>query len=590
MTLEIGYVLSLLVVSLVLFAWDVVGVDIVGGIVILLLTVPGVLTPNDAIAGFGSETITVIGTLFVMTAGIVRTGVVERLGMRLTLLGRGNPKRLTRYILVSATSVSAFLSNTVTAAVFLPLTLGTARRAGIPPSRLLMPLAFATILSGGVSIIATTTNLVVSGELPRYGLERLGFFELAPAGVAITVLGMLYLLFLAPKLIPERGGADRTEKYNLRKYFTEVLVTPGSPLAGKTLGQSHLGSSMDLNVVGIIRGGQRILAPSPSTTLAEGDLLLIEGRAEDILLVKDTVGVDIRADFKLSDRSLESDQVRMIEAMVLPRSALVGKTLREARFRERTGLAVLAIHSAGGPDIMTKLSRRRMKPSDVLLLQGSVEDIDRIPQDDLLRLEDRSAHHPRSKRGRVAATIFVTAIAVGVSGILPLPVAFAAGALVMILSRCITSEEAYSSIDWRLLVLIGAMMAFGRAMEETGAAAWISEVLVSALSPLGHRAILAAILLVTIVLTQPMSNQAAALVVLPVAIRIANDIQMNPRPLVVAVALAASCSFMTPLEPASVLVYGPGRYRFLDFMKVGGLLTVIVFVMSMLLIPVFWPL
>lgn len=589
MSFEIAYVLALLVVALVLFAWDVLGVDVVGAIVLLLLTIPGVLTAEEALGGFGSETAVVIGSLFVITAGIVRTGVVERLGLRLAALGRGNPNRLVRFILIAATSVSSFLSNTVTTAVFLPLAIGSAQRARISASRILMPLAFATILSGGVSLIATSTNLVVSGELPRYGLERLGFFEMAPVGIPITILGMLYLLFVAPRLVPDRGGVDRLESYDLRKYFSEVIVTEGSPLAGKSLGESHLGSSLDLNVVGIVRGEKRILAPSPSTALEEGDILLIEGRADGILLVKDAVGVEIRAEFKLSDKALVSDRVRMVEAMVLPRSSLVGRTLREARFREKTGLAVLAIHSAGGPDILDKLSRRRLRSGDVLLLQGSVENVKRLRQDDLLPLEDVSSHHPRSPRGRLAAAIFVATVIAGITGVVALPIAFLAGAVAMIVARCITTEEAYKAIDWRLLVLIASMMAFGRAMEKTGAAEWVANVFLGVLAPFGENAILAGILLLTIALTQPMSNQAAALVVLPIAVRIANEINVSPRPLVVAVALAASCSFLTPLEPASVLVYGPGRYRFFDFVKVGGLLTVIVFVMAMALIPIVWP-
>lgn len=589
MSFEIAYVLALLVVALVLFAWDVLGVDVVGAIVLLLLAIPGVLTPEEALGGFGSETAVVIGSLFVITAGIVRTGVVERLGLRLAALGRGNPNRLVRFILIAATSVSSFLSNTVTTAVFLPLAIGSAQRARISASRILMPLAFATILSGGVSLIATSTNLVVSGELPRYGLERLGFFEMAPVGIPITILGMLYLLYVAPRLVPDRGGVDRLESYDLRKYFSEVIVTEGSPLAGKSLGESHLGSSLDLNVVGIVRGEKRILAPSPSTALEEGDILLIEGRADGILLVKDAVGVEIRAEFKLSDKALVSDRVRMVEAMVLPRSSLVGRTLREARFREKTGLAVLAIHSAGGPDILDKLSRRRLRSGDVLLLQGSIENVKRLRQDDLLPLEDVSSHHPRSPRGRLAAAIFVATVIAGITGVVALPIAFLAGAVAMILARCITTEEAYKAIDWRLLVLIASMMAFGRAMEKTGAAEWVANVFLGVLAPFGENAILAGILLLTIALTQPMSNQAAALVVLPIAVRIANEINVSPRPLVVAVALAASCSFLTPLEPASVLVYGPGRYRFFDFVKVGGLLTVIVFVMAMALIPIVWP-
>ncbi len=590
MTLAIGYVLALLVVALALFAWDVLPVDIVALILLLFLTVPKVLTPQEALAGFGDDTIIVLISLFILSAGVVKTGVVERLGLRLAAFGGKNPARLTKFILIAVTVISAFFSNTVTTAVFLPIVIGTARRADIPLAKVLMPLAFASILSSPVTLISTSTNLLVSGLLPRYGLERIGFFEMAPAGISITVLGMLYVLFLAPKLVPDRSKGDRTDTYQLRQYLSEVVILPGSRLVGKTLGESELGSAMNLNVIGIVRGEERTLAPRPGAKLREGDILLIEGKAEDVLSVKDTAGVEIRPEHKLSEPDLVSEKVRMKEALVLPRSPLAGRTLKDSNFRDQTGLTVLAIHSAGGPDRVEKISRKRLKASDVLLLQGTEEDLKRIRTDELLLLEDVSAHHPRTPRGRIAAAIFLGAVAVGAGGLLPLSVAFLAGGVALVLTRCLTAEEAYESVDWRMMVLIGSMIAFGEAMTKTGTAAFLSRLIVENLSQAGPLVVMAGFFLFTVILTQPMSNQAAALVILPVAIQAAQQLQINPRTLVMVVTFAASCSFLTPLEPSCVLVYGPGRYKFFDFARVGGILTLIVFLFSMLLIPVFWPL
>ncbi|MGH9368069.1 MAG: SLC13 family permease [Thermoanaerobaculia bacterium] len=590
MTPAIAYVLALLVGGLILFAWDRLSVDTVALILLLALALPGVLTPKEALAGFADETVIALIALFVLTAGVVKTGVVVRLGMRLASVGGRNPVRLTKFILIAVTAISAFFSNTVTTAVFLPIVIGIARRAEIPLSRVLMPLAFASILSSPVTLISTSTNVLISGQLPRYGLAPIGFFEMAPAGIAITVLGMLYLLFVAPRLIPDREGVGTTEREAIRKYLTEVVVTPGSPLHGKTLAESRLGQTLDLNVVGIARGARRILAPGSQVELREGDILMIEGRAEDILLVKDTQGVEIHPDVKLSDPDLESGEIRMVEAMVLPRSGLVGATLREAGLREKTGLTVLAVHSAGGPDRVEKISRLRLKPSDVLLLQGRDEDIRRLPPEELLPLEDLSGHHPRSPKGPVSAAIFVGAVALGATGLLPLPIAFLLGSLTLVLTRCLTPEEAYEAVPWRMMVLIGGMIAFGGAMEKTGTAAYLADFVVGFAERFGHAAILAGFFLLTALLTQPMSNQAAALVMLPIAVRVAQGLEINPRTLVMVVTFAASCSFLTPLEPSCVLVYGPGRYRFFDFSRVGGLLTLIVFAVSLLLIPIFWPL
>jgi len=593
MTLAIGYVLLLLAVALILFALDKLSVDVVGLIVLLALAIPRVLSPKEALSGFADDTILLLISLFVLTAGIVRTGVVERVGLWLASVGGRNPARVTQLILLAVAAVSSFLSNTVTTAVFLPIMIGVARRAGTALSRVLMPLAFASILAGSVTLIGTSTNLVVSSQLPRYGLPPIGFFELTPVGLGITVIGLLYLVFVAPKLVPDRGRREMTDKYDLRRYLSEALIGKGSRFAGKSLAESQLGSAMNLNVVGIVRDGARGLAPGPNATLQEDDILLIEGKAEDILSLKDAGGIEIRADVKptLTDSDLQSEKIRMMEAMVTPRSAFAGRTLRESRFRERTGLAVLAIHSAGGADLVEKLSRTRLHPSDVLLVQGPLDALGRVRAGaDLFLLEDVSAHHPRRRRAPLAATIFVASIALGVTGALPLVIAFLTGGLAMVLFRCLSSEEAYQAVDWRLMVMIACMISFGVAMEKSGAASYLSDLIVRHVSGFGPIALLSAFFALTVVLTQPMSNQAAALVVLPVAIAVSRKLGLNPRAFVMVVTFAASCSFLTPLEPSCVLVYGPGRYKFFDFARVGLPLTVLVFVFSMLLIPVFWPL
>jgi len=591
MTLEIAYLLILIVVALVLFATEALSIDIVGLVLLLALTVPGILTPAQALAGFGSDTIFVLIGLFVLTAGITETGVVERIGLRLAAFGSDRPKTLTRLLVTSATAMSAFISNTITTAVLLPLTVGSAKRAGVSVAKVLMPLAYASILAGSITVIATSTNLVISGELPGYGLERIGFFELAPVGIGLTLVGLLYLLFVAPRFIPDRFKGDRVETYGLRQYLSEIVVPEGSKLAGQTLAESKLGETLDVTVLGIRRDGSRDLQPRANTKLRDGDVLLIEGSAEDILAVKDVMGIDIHTGFEASDPDLESEEVRMLEVMVRPDSTWVRKSARGAGFRAATGMTVLAIHSPGDErDYRRRLARRRLKGGDVLLLQGSVEAIANLDPRDLLNLEDVSAHHPRSSKGPVAAAIFVGALIVAATGLLPMAIAFLCGILALVLTRSLRPEEGYRAIDWRLLVLIGSMMAFGVAMKETGTSTYLANLVVQHVSPFGPTAVLAAFFALTAFLTQPMSNQAAALIVLPVAIESARALGFDPRPLVMSVTFAASCSFLTPLEPACILVYGPGRYRFFDFFKVGLPLTIVVFLFCMVLIPVFWPL
>jgi len=324
--------------------------------------------------------------------------------------------------------------------------------------------------------------------------------------------------------------------------------------------------------------------------LQEGDVLLVEGRAEDILAIKDSAGIEIAPDFELTDPDLESDGVRMVEAMVLPRSDLEGGTLQELRFKEATGVTVLGLHGAQGHESRLPLARRRLRVGDMLLLQGRKEDIERLDSDDLLLLQDKSGHHPRSSKAAIAWAVFAGAILLASTRLLPLSVALMLGIPVLILTRCLSTEEAYESVDWRLMVLIGSMMAFGTAMAKTGAAGFLADLLVEHVAPLGSHAVLVGFFVLTLLLTQPMSNQAAALVLLPVAVQTAQGMGFEPRPFVMAVTFAASCSFLTPLEPSCVLVWGPGGYRFLDFVRVGGPLTLVVFVVAVLLIPVYWPL
>jgi di/tricarboxylate transporter len=595
MTLAAGYVLALMLVALALFAIDFLRVDVVALIVLLALTIPrrwipGLLTADEAIAGFGSDTIMVLIALFILTAGVIKTGVVERLGLRLASLGSTRPVAFARFIILAASVVSAFVSNTLTTAVFLPLAVGASGRAKIPASKVLMPLAFASILTGTMTVIGTSTNLVVSGQMDQYGMAPLGFFEMAPVGGAIAIVGLLYLLFVAPRLIPDRGAAEKASPQDGRKFRSEIVLSKKSPLAGKTLAQLRLGDVMSLIVVSVRRSTQLILKAWPTAELREGDELVIEGRAQDILSVKDMAGIDIKPEAKLSGDMPRGDGTRIVEAMVLPRSPLIGQSLRNARFHKTTGVTVLALHSAREHGTVEKLSTWRLRSSDVLLLQGTSEDLARLPNDSLLLLEDFSAHHPRTFKGTTAAAIFIGSMVLGATGVLSLPIAFLLGVLALVLTNCLTADEAYAAVDWRLLVMIGAMMAFGTAMEKSGASAWLANLIVLHVSPFGGYAVMAAFFLLTMVLSQPMSNQAAALIVLPVAVHTAQSLGIDPRSIVITVTLAASCSFMTPLEPSCLLVYGPGRYRFFDFMRAGFPLTVIAFVIAMILVPVFWPL
>lgn len=585
--MEITLVLGLVSLAVLLFSIERIPFEVTALLILSLLLVTRILKPEQAFAGFGSDTVVMIAGLFVLTAALLRTGVVDNIG-RLMSRGGVSPNSLAIIVMLTVTTLSAFISNTAATAVFVPLVIGLARRAKISPSKLLMPLAFASILSSSVTLISSSTNIVISGFLPRYRMEPIGMFEMAPVGIPITIAGLIYMIVIGMKLLPSHADEPLDEEYHLRDYLTEVLILPDSPLIGNSLVESKL-SEKDLFTVSILRGKEQILSPRPREVLQSGDILLVEGSAEDILSIKKTAGLEIKADFKLASDPFQSDQIKLAEVLVMPNSKMRGETLKRARFRALYGLIVLAINRQG-VTLRTKISQIPLKIGDVLLVQGNKENIQRITAEGFSILSDVSSLQPRSPKAGIAVVIFIFSIVLGTLKLMSFPAAMLIGTVLMFLSRSITPEEAYTAIEWRILILIGSMLALGLAMEESGAARFLADIIIEYTGSLGPKAVLASFFLLTVLLTQPMSNQAAALVLLPVAIQTAASMQLNPRTFAMIIAVAASCSYLTPLEPSCILVYGPGRYKFTDFLRVGAALTLVIFVISMILIPRFWPL
>ncbi len=592
----IAITLILLLVALVLFGTEKLPVDIVGIILVIGLVVTGVLTVGEGVAGFGNDIIVTIAGLFVLTGGLIKTGLVDLIGRRLYRIAGDNEFLLTALIMGIAAISASVLKNTTTTAMFLPIVIGLAYRAKIASSKLLMPLAFGAILGGSCTLIGTSTNLAVSGAIQRYGMEPYSMFELTTVGIVTVVVGMIYMLFVGRKLLPNRGGEESlTEQYSMREYISEVLVLPTSNLIGKTLGEANINMELDLTVLGIIRGDEQRIAPSLYERIQDGDLLIVEGKLANILNVKAEAGLEIKADFKLNDRDLESGEVELFEVMIMRDSQLVGQNLKTMRFRQIYDLTVLAINRHG-ENFLDKISSVRLKFGDVLLVQGNRQLIEPfVVEGEMLLLEDVSTSSMRTEKRRWAIAAFALFLALSLSKIVigvdvPLAVAVLLGVLLLLATKTVRHSELYSLIDFRLLVLIACMMSFGVAMEKTGTDIFLADLIKTYFEQYGATAVLAGFFILTVALTQPMSNQAAALVVIPVAVKTALALGLNPRTFAVAVTYAASFSFITPLEPACILVYTPGRYRFMDFVKIGTFLTIVVFVVAMILVPIFWKL
>ncbi len=591
MTFGIALLLAIILIALVFFSSDWLPADVVALGLLLALVVTGLIPSQKAFAGFGSDTVIMIFSLLIMTTALAKVGVVDLVGRNVLRYTGSKSEWLLLGIMVTVAMLSAFMSNTAATALFVPIGIGVAKRAKTSAKQFLLPIAFASILSSSVTLISTSTNIVVSGLMVTSGLPPMGMFELAPVGIPICLTGLLYMFLIGRRLFQTHEPSEELiESFGVRPYLTELMILPSSPWVGKTLAESGLGSALDLTVLKIVRNKTEEIWPNNGSALLQAnDILLVEGAKEEVLKIKDIQGIEIKADVKLSDPNLQNADTTLVEVILLPASPLIGRTLKKFRFRERYGLQVLAMNRLG-KNVLRKLSQIRLRMGDVLLLQGRKSSMAALHEDPAFRVLG-AVTEPRLDRRKalMAVAIFVGCLTLGILRVLPLPTAFLLGAFLTFIARCITPEDAYRELDWKVVILIACMLSLGEAMNATGADNYLAGLVVKTAGGLGPLWLLGGYFLLTVALTQPMSNQAAAAVILPVAIETATQLGLNPRTFAMMVAVAASCSYLTPLEPSCLMVYGPGRYRFSDFLKVGGGLTVVIFVIAIVLVPRVWP-
>ncbi len=592
LTFDIIAFLALFVIALILFAVEWFSADITALGLMLALILLGLLEPEAAFAGFGSGTVLMILGLLIMTETLVHTGLVDLIGRWLLRLIGDSAGRLRAVILIVPAFMSAFMSNTASTAFFLPIVLGLSRRSGLSPSRLLMPVAFATILAGSVTLIGTSTNLVVSGLMQQYGLAPMSIFELTPVGLPILVAGLLYMATIGQRLIPDRRRSSVDSDRPMSEtdlYFTEITIPPDSRLIGSSIDASGLITQLGLGMLTLQRG-DKTLKPLADTILQPNDMLLVEGKRESILALPAHGGIEISGQIQQLEAYTRNGLVRTAEVVVLPGSPLAGRTIKGLGLRDRYQLQILAVNRAGLIR-HTRIGRLIFNVGDVLLI--------RVPHDKLYLLENERTFRTlyiiemrevNSTRVIVSTAIFIAALAAAVSGLLSIAVAVLLGALLMFATRSITPELAYRNIEWRTIILIGSMLAFGQAMQTTGTADFLADLIVRLPGVDSPLWMLSVFFFAALILTQPMSNQAAAAVLIPIAIQTALLLNYNPRPFAIIIAVAASASFITPLEPACVLIYSAGRYKFMDFIRVGGIMSLLVYAIAILLVPLIWPL
>lgn len=591
MTFEIGLLLALTVACIVLFSIERISPDVTALMLVLALVFTGLIEPGDAFQGFGSDTVIMILGLLILTATLLRTGVVDLVGGKILRFTGNSPIGIMIVVMLAAATLSAFMSNTASTAFFVPIVIGLVKKAGLSPRQLLLPLAFASILSSSVTLISTSTNIVVSGLMEQYELRPMSMFELAPVGIPIAISGLVYMGVVGAFWLRRSEGDEPGQGAgDIRAYLSEVVVLPASKLVGKSLAESGLGHDFDFTVLRIARGDTQFAAPRADTVIRAHDILLVEATPDELLKIKDTAGIQIKADLKLADPALPVRDLGIVEVILLQTSPLLGRTLKGIRFRERFRLQVLGI-SRHGQILHRKISEMPLRTGDILLIQGPKPDIAALEEDRTFRiiqtLDERKLNR---KRAPLAIAIFVGVLALATLKVMPFHLAVILGSVVAFLTRCITPDQAYREVEWKAVILIGCMLALGVAMEQTGTAKYLASLIVGWSSGLGTTWLLGGFFLLTVVLTQPMSNQAAAVVIVPIAIQTALQLGLNPRTFAMMVAVAASCSYLTPLEPSCLMVYGPGGYRFWDFLKIGSLLTLIIGAIAVYLVPRVWPL
>ncbi len=778
MTAEIATVLIILLAAVVLFVTERIRVDVVALMVLVSLVLTGLITSEEALSGFASPAVVTVWAVLILSSGLARTGVAGLIGRPVLRLAGDSDARLIALIMIVVGVLSGFMNDIGVAALMLPVVVDIARRTGRPPSRLLMPLAFAALLGGLNTLIGTPPNILVSDALRQYGLEPFHMFDYTPTGIIIMSAGITFMVLVGRHLLPSRDIKDLPENnkaapgepYGLHERLFVIRLPAGSTLAGKTLAQSRLGAALGLNVLAILRVDQNRLAPTPAAVLRPGDRLLVEGRPdrlaglrgrqvlvmeddhpdverlrsaeiallelalapqsslpgqtleqinfrhrygvivvaiqrgggvlrtnlektplqrEDVLLVQGTReqldGLGAESEFVLSGEQreqayhleerlvtmrvpeesilvnktlvesrlgdafglgvmgivrqgnthlmpgaeerlaagdlllvkcrpddlltleglqsleldteappdvtgLESEHVGLVEVVLSPRTGLVGKTLRQIHFRDKYGLSVLAIWREGVA-YRSDLRDMALRFGDALLLYGPREQLRVLGlEGDFLVLTEAAQEPPRLNKAPIALLIMAVVLIPVIFDWLPIAIAALGGVVLMILSRCLTMEEAYQAIEWKAVFLIAGMLPLGIAMQQSGAANFLAEGMVELVGPLGPTAVMAGLFLLTALASQVMPNPAVAVLLAPIAMNTAHDLGISPYPLMMTVAVSASAAFLSPVgHSANVLVMGPGGYKFADYTKVGIPLTLVVLVVVMIVMPIFWP-
>ncbi|MEO7660675.1 MAG: SLC13 family permease [Pyrinomonadaceae bacterium] len=590
MPINIIIVLAVLVLAVVLFVTEKLRVDLVALLVMALLLLSGIISPTQGLSGFSNTATITVGSMFVLSAGLFKTGAVSFLAdFANQVFKRGFWFGIIS-VMILVGLLSAFINNTPVIAIFLPILLGVARDTGISASKILMPVSFASMFGGVCTLIGTSTNILVSSIAEKNGLRPFTMFEFAPLGLIMFAVGTAYLLLIGIRLIPERrGSGDLVEEFAMSEYLTEIVLLPGATSIGKAIKDAPLVHEVDIAILNIHRDDEFIQLPSPDEVLREGDVLLIRCDLDKIRSLQERDYVQFKSQHKWGDDTVASDEYKLLEAVIEPNSNLIANTLKGSYFREKYGATVLAIRH-GEKVFREKLSDTVLSAGDLLLIEIKKERISSFRRSgEFIITSEMEAVEFRRNKAIIAIGIVAGVVIAASFNLAPIVVTALIGAIALVLSGCISLEEAYAAIEWKIIFLLAGVLSLGIALEETGTANLISSNMIQYVGSYGLIALVSAFYLLTSLLTETMSNNATAALLAPIAIATAASLGVSPTPFLIAITFAASASFMTPVGyQTNTMIYGPGQYRFLDFVKVGTPLNMMFWIIATIMIPILW--
>jgi len=591
MTFEIAFVLFLLVVATYLFVTDHITYDVTAVIVMVSLLVSGILTPQEGLSGFSNPATVTVAAMFVLSYGIRRTGILSTAGDFFATRMQVNFNLWLLLLLLFIGFVSAFINNTAAVAIFIPVVMNISTRVDVSPSKLLMPLSFAGMFGGVCTLIGTSTNILVSSIAVERGLDAIGMFEFTGMGLVFLTSGLIFMFTIGIRMIPgRRTQDDLTKDFEMQDFLTDIIINSKSELVDKVLDKKELTEHLDLDVIRIFRDDMDSSAQRNKVKIRAGDVIRIRGSKDEIKKLVTREDISLKAPREWVDVDLEHGQDALVEIVVAPETGLVGTNLKNYGFYEKFGAVPLAIRHEGSIK-HNDLSDIKLSSGDTLLLSMDSERLNEIESDSsLVMVTDPDIISQRENKIPVALLIIAGVVLTAALGFTSIVVSAVAGVVLMILTGCLKTSEAYEAVNWKVVMLLAGVLPLGTAMDKTGTAELLANLMISGLADFGPTVLMSGFFAITLVITAVMSNNASAALLAPIAIQTATSVGVAPEPFLYAVTFAASLSLITPFGyQTNTMIYGPGQYKVKDFFKVGVLLNVIFWILATLFIPVIWP-